>query len=198
MSEGGRWGPEGPPPEAYSRVTDAERFRPLHGAMWKIIGRLENDFEVEREDGHGLDEELEKGLELAGPSVRLSPRNAGAAPFAVVFSNFPGLHVRFGRWYKEPFPSCGCDACDESAEGEIERLSEMVEDVTAGRFREALRRPLISFMGSGWMETKLWSPDGRRSTSRSRVDRVSAHRMSGGRRRLDLDWEPWQPRQSAG
>ena len=191
MSEGGRWGPEGPPPEAYSRVTNAERFRPLHGAMLEIIGRLENDFEVEREDGYGLDEELEKGLELAGPSVRLNPRNAGAAPIGVVFSNFPGLHLRFGRWYKEPFPSCGCDACDESAEGEIERLAEMVEDVTAGRFREALRRPLIPFLGSAWWETKMWSPDGRRSIRRSRVDRRSADRMSGGRRRLVLDWESW-------
>ena len=76
-------------------------------------------------------------------------------------------------------------------EGEIERLSEMVEDVIAGRFRETLRRPLISFMVSAWMETKMWSPDGRRSTRRSRVDRLSAHRMSGGRRRLDLKWEPW-------
>ena len=198
MSEGGRWGPEGPPPEAYSRVTNAERFRPLHGAMLEIIGRLENEFEVERRDEYGLDEELERGLDLAGPSVRLNPRNAGAAPIGVVFSKFPGLHVRFGRWYREPFPRCGCDACDESAEGEIERLSEMVEDVTAGRFREALRRPLISFWGSAWWETKFWSPAGRRSTSRSRVDRVSAHRMSGGRRRVDLDWEPWQPRQSAG
>ena len=191
MSRGSRWGPEGPPEEAYSRVTDAERFRPLHGAMREIIGRLENDFEVEREDGYGLDEELERGLELAGPSVRLSPRNAGAAPIGVVFTKFPGLHLRFGRWYKEPFPSCGCDACDESAEGEIERLTEMVEDVTAGRFREALRRPLISFWGSAWRETKFWSPDGRRSTRTSRVDRASADRMTGGRRRLELDWEPW-------
>ena len=83
-------------------------------------------------------------------------------------------------------------------EGEIERLSEMVEEVTAGRFRETLRRPLIPFLGAAWWETKMWSPDGRRSTRRSRVDRVSAHRMSGGRRRLELDWEPWQPRQSGG
>ena len=36
MSEGSRWGPEGPPLEAYSRVTDADRFRPLHGAMLEI------------------------------------------------------------------------------------------------------------------------------------------------------------------
>ena len=104
MSEGSRWGPEGPPEEAYSCVTDAERFRPLHGAMREIVGRLENDFEVEREEGYGLDEDLEKRLELAGPSVRLNPRSAGAAPIAVVFTNFPGVHLRFGRWYKEPFP----------------------------------------------------------------------------------------------
>ena len=191
MPEGGWWGVEGPPEEAYSRVTNAERFRPLHGAMREIIRRLESDFEVEREDGFGLDADLEKRLELAGPSVRLTPRNAGAAPIAVVFTTFPGLRLRFGRWYEEPFPDCGCDACDESAAGEIERLNEMVEDVIAGRFRETLRRPLISFMGSSWLETRFWSPDGFRSRSGSRVWREDAERMSGGRRRLVLDWKSW-------
>ncbi len=28
----------------------------------------------------------------------------------------------------------------------------------------------------------------------SRIDGLSAHRMSGGRRRLDLDWKPWHRR----
>ena len=195
MSGWSRWGSEGPPPEAYSRVTNAERFRPLHPAMQEIIDRLENDFDVERTDGYGLDEELEGNADLAGPCVRLSPRNPDAAPIAVVFSVFPGLHVRFGRWHIEPFPNCGCDACDESAEGEIERLNERVNDVTAGRFREAIRRPLLSFMGSGWKETKFWSSVGR-SSSGTRVDHLSALRMSGGRRRLDLNWKPWRRRQT--
>ena len=132
MSERRRWGPEGPPEDAYSRVTNAERFRPLHPTMLEIIGRLENGFEVERTEGYGLDEELEKGLGLARPCVRLSPRDPDAAPIAVLFSAFPGLHVRFGRWHTEAFPSCGCDACDESAEDQIERLNEMVDDTTAG------------------------------------------------------------------
>ena len=195
-----RWGPEGPPPEAYSRVTDAERFRPLHPAMLEIISRLENDFEVERTEGYGLDEELERGLELAGPFVRLSPRDPDAAPITVAFSTFPSLYVRFGRWCKEPFPDCGCDACDESADGEIERLKEMVDDVTAGRFREAIQCPLLSSRGPGWRETKFWSPDpdGRRSSRRSRVDGLRAREMSGGRRRLDLDWKPWPRRQTTG
>ncbi len=185
---------------AYSRVTNPERFQPLHTAMLEIIGRLENDFEVERTEGYGLDEELEKNLDLARPDIRLTPRDPDAAPIVVVFTAFPGLHVRFGRWYKEPFPDCGCDACDESAEGEIERLNDMIDDVTAGRFYEGIEIPLISFQGTGWIETRFWSPDETRSSissrSRSRVSGQRARELSGGRRRLDLDWKPWPLRKT--
>ena len=146
--------------------------------MLEIIGRLENDFEVERTEGYGLDEELERGLDLARPDVKLIPADPDAAPIAVVFTAFPGLHLRFGRWYIEPFPDCGCDACDESAEGEIERLNEMVDDVTAGRFREAIEIPLMSFMGSGWREAKFWSPDERRSSTRSQSSPTGIRRQS--------------------
>ena len=186
---------ESPEDPAYSRVTNPERFRPLHSAMLEVLARLENDFDVERTEGYGLDTELERGLKPARPHVRLDPRDPEAAPIAVVFSTFPGLNVRFGRWFSEPFPSCGCDACDESAESEIERLNEMVDDVVAGRFREAIRRPLISFRGTGWRETNFWSSVGRR-TNRSRVDGLRAREMSGGRRRLDLNWKPWRRRRT--
>lgn len=128
-------GKAGPPPDpAYSRVTNAERFRPLHAAMLEMLGRLERDFDVERTERHRRDAELVPGLNLERPQVRLSPLDPDAAPIAVVFSTFPGLHVRCGRWYREPFPSCGCDACDASADGEIERLTGMVDDVVAGGF----------------------------------------------------------------
>ena len=184
--------------EAYSRVTNSDRFRPLHTAMLEIMVRLESQFEVDRTEGYGLDKKLERGMDLSRPGVRLTPRDSEAASIAVSFSTFPGLHVRFGRWYLEPFPVCGCDACDESAEGEIERLNDMVDDVTAGRFREAIRRPLISFRGSGWMETRFWSADDTRSwrmsQRKSRVDGPRAREMAGGRRRLDLDWKPWRRR----
>ena len=102
---------------AYSRVANPERFRPLRTAMLEVIDRLENDFDLERTEGYGLDEELERGMDLARPDVRLTPKDPDAAPIVVVFSTFPGLRVRFGRWYIEPFPDCGCDACDESARG---------------------------------------------------------------------------------
>ena len=192
----GLGGEESPTDPAYSRVTNPERFQPLHEVMLEIIARLENDFKVERTEGYGLDQELEKNLDIARPDVKLTPRDPDAAPIVVVFTAFPGLHVRFGRWYKEPFPDCGCDACDESAEGEIERLNDMIDDVTAGRFREAIEIPLISFQGTGWIETRFWSPDGRRSQGRSRINGQRAREMSGGRRRLDLDWKPWPRRKT--
>ena len=154
---------ETPEDQAYGRVTNAERFLPLHSAMLEIIGRLKNDFDVEHTEGYGLDAGLERGLDLARPGVRLDPSDSDAAPIAVVFSTFPGLNVRFGRWFNEPYPSCGRDACDETAEGEIERLNELVDDVVAGRFCEAIRRPLISFRGTGWRETNFWSSVGRRT-----------------------------------
>ena len=114
-----------PTDPAYSRVTNPERFRPLHTAMLAIIDRLESDFEVERAEGFGLDKKLERGLNLARADVILAPRDADAPPIAVVFTAFPGLRLWLGRWYIEPFPGCGCDACDESAEatrrGEVYR-----------------------------------------------------------------------------
>ena len=68
MSSGSRWEHSAPPLEAYSRVTDAERFMPLHTAMMDLILRLETAFHIERVEGYGLDEELEKPFNLARSS----------------------------------------------------------------------------------------------------------------------------------
>jgi hypothetical protein len=185
-----RWGPEGPPPEAYSRVTNAERFRPLHSFIVGLISRLEADFDVDRLDGYGLDDELER-VDLVRPSIKLLPRDPGAAPIVVAFTAFPGLVVRVGRWLTDTFPGCGCDACDETADGEAARLTQMVDSLTAGRFCEAIWVPPV---GDGWQESEFWSPSGRFS-SRSSVDRSRARQVLAGSHRLALEWRPWPPRE---
>lgn len=186
---------ESPTDPAYGPVTNPERFRPLHSTMLETIDRLENEFDIERTEGYGLNWELNKVHEPARPNVRITPRDPAAAPIVTAFSTFPGLIVRFGRWHIEPFPTCGCDACDESPEVEIERLNEIVDDVTAGRFRETIESPWISFMGLGWLEIRFWSAeDGRtslRSRRRTRVDGRRARQMASGHRRMDLNWKPW-------
>jgi Family of unknown function (DUF6226) len=182
-----RWGPYGPPPEAYSRVTNLERFRPLHTFMVELIGRLEAAFDVERLEGCRLDDELERG-DPVRPSIKLVPRDPRAAPILVSFTAFPGLRVRVGRWYIDTFPSCGCDACDETADGEAARLTQMVDDVTGGRFREAIWVPVV---GDAWQESEFWSPCGRSSSSRTPIDRFRATQMLAGSDCLRFEWRPW-------
>ena len=95
---GNRWGIEGPPPEAYSRITDPERFRALHDFAVRLLSRLEATFDVDRLEAYGVDHELEDRSDLVRPSVKLIPRSPDAAPIVLVFTAFPGLHVRLGRW----------------------------------------------------------------------------------------------------
>lgn len=65
-----RWGPDGPPPEACSRVTNPERFRPLHDFALTLLAQLHASFDVDRIGGHGRDRELEASA-VERPSVRL-------------------------------------------------------------------------------------------------------------------------------
>ena len=183
-------GTSGPPDEAYSRVTNPERFAPLHEFADALLNRLEAEFAVERVEDYGLDPEL-KTLELARPSVRLTPEDADAAPVLFKFTTFPSLMVRCGRWYTEPFPDCGCDACDETAEVAAEQLELLVDDVTAGRFREEIVLPTV---GDAWHSRKFWSPDGRRSRSEGRLDRARAQKLLAGNDRSLYEWKPWPVR----
>ena len=135
-----KYGVEQPPDEPYGRVTNPERFRPLHHAVLEMLNALESRFDVERVEGYGLDKELEKASSqpASRPAITLKPIHPESAPITVVFTDFPGLHIRFGRWFTDSFPSCGCDACDESADGEMERATELIDSLTSGGFREAV------------------------------------------------------------
>jgi Family of unknown function (DUF6226) len=103
-----RWGPEGPPPEAYSRVTNPEWFRPLHDVALTLLEQLHASFNVERVEGYGLDSELEVG-DLARPGVKLIPRDSNAAPLTIILTTFPGLKVRLQlvhRWVPSMWLRC--------------------------------------------------------------------------------------------
>ena len=176
---GDRWGAEGPPLEAYSRVTNPERFASLHDVAAELLDRLELEFDAERAEGYGLDPELEEGYKLAHPSVTLVPRDVGAAPIVVAFSAFPGVLVRFGRWCTAAFPTCGCDAGHEAAESETERLKSQIDNLTAGRFREAIRIPAE---GAAWKESEFWSGGGR-CAQKSQLDPARARQLVAARDR---------------
>jgi len=185
-----RWGAEGPPLEAYSRVTNAERFAPLHVVAAELLDELELKFDVERAQGYGLDSELEEGWKPARPPVTLVPRDVRAGPLVVGFSVFPGLRIRFGRWCMMAFPACGCDACDETAESESEQLKALFENLTAGRFREAIRIPAHGGASKEW---ESWSAAGRYAQV-SELDRDRARQLVAGGGGSSYYWMPWPRR----
>jgi len=185
-----RWGAAGPPLEAYSRVTNRERFASLHDSAAGCLDRLEREFETERREAYGLDLELEHDCNLSRPSVALLPCDVGAAPLIIAFSDFPGLRVRFGRWYVVAFPTCGCDACDETAETEAERLGSLIDNMTAGRFREVIR---VRADGTAWKESEFWSTGGS-CAEELRLDQTRTRKLLDECERRSFEWGPWPRR----
>jgi hypothetical protein len=194
LNMNGTWGrTDGAPPDAYSRVTNPERFVPLHDEAAKLLGQLEAEYDVERAEGYGLDPRLERIYKLARASVALRPRDAAAAPLVVAFSAFPGLHVRCGRWATTAFPNCGCDACAETLEGEVERLKSLIDDLTGGRFREGIR---VAANGDEWTEWEFWRTGKHSMRHSSRLDPALARELIAGHE-PPQEWGPW-PRGSSG
>ncbi len=178
-------GPQGPPREAYSRVTEPERFLPLVNWTLELLSRLESEYEVSRDEGYCLDPYLTVTNPFR-PTVRLTPRQDNSAPVAVAFNELPGIYVRFGRFRIEPFPDCACDGCDEDAEEQFERFRQTIEALVAGRFREWF---LSLPNGAGLLGHESWS-DSHRRTGRSRVEPGGVSHYSDGGDRV-WEWEPW-------
>lgn len=190
----GRWGPVGPPEDAYGRVTNPERFPPLHGIAHRLVDELCRRFTVDHTTADELDEELVRsasaqGIVLAHPTIRLTPQHPDQAAIVLAFTGFPGLRVRFGRWYKCSFPDCGCDACDETAEGETERLRWHVTKVVEGRYREAV---FLDRDGTSWIQREFGS-DTDWSCTRQPVTPELARRFLA-ENGTDRRFRPWSPR----
>jgi hypothetical protein len=129
-----RWGSEGPPLDAYSRVTDPHRYAALGDVADELVADLVRRYDVE------VDDEPVDGPRDTS-AVRLRPRSVDSADLVVVRTDF-GVRLRAGRWAEESFPSCGCDACDEDVVDVSDELREYVADVVGGRLEEELRRGL--------------------------------------------------------
>jgi hypothetical protein len=170
----------------YGRVTNAVRFAMLHAVALELLDRLQSDFDVERIEPYERDAELDRfgRIPLARPTVALVPRHPGCAPVVVAFSSFPGLLVRVGQRYPLAFPGCGCDACDESAEGEADRFRRLVHAITLGHCREYLER-----RGDG--EATLvwaWESAGQQWRELLPLKSTDASRVELG---LTSRWKPW-------
>jgi hypothetical protein len=164
-----------PPDDAYGRVTNPERYRPLHAVADAVVAELVANFAVTADETPGARPESFARANVER-SVLLTPEGGGA-PIAVGWTTFPGVIVACGWWYHEPFPGCGCDACDEDP-SELERLLRgCVDDVTSGRFQESITSDLRCTHefpnSSGWEQLT--------------PDQMPAGATPGMR----SDWKPW-------
>lgn len=182
---GNRWGPAGPPDEAYSRVTDPQRYAPLHAIARDVLDDLQRRFDV---TAHASSE-LDPNRTTQAPVTTLAPPDPGASPLSVTFTAFPGLVVRFGRTQREPIPECGCDACDETVDDCASLLREIIDAVTAGAFGERIIQAADGRWHERWRVTELGS--------RSNRTPVTAEKALLLRQELGSDdarWAPWPAR----
>ncbi|WP_147796657.1 DUF6226 family protein [Cellulomonas sp. Y8] len=132
---GERW-PDGPPAEAYGRVSHPERFAPLHAVADALVRHLVARYDVDATDDPACAGDVRVGLPEVARAVRLAPRRPAAAALTVVWTAFPGVVLHAGLLQDFPFPVCGCDACDEPWPRVAGDLEWHVGVVVGGGYRE--------------------------------------------------------------
>ncbi len=181
-------------PDAYSRVTNPERFRALILHALAVFDHLRVTFDVTQRASFEPLPVLLAPFEQARPPITLVPAAPDAAPLGIAFTRFPGIIVRYGRWHATPFPSCGCDACNENARAEAVRLDLLVRRVVAGQFTEELRTPLL--FGDAHLSHRLGcGDDGDGCTAGwTLIPRSVARSLRGSASRITR-WQPWPRKQ---
>lgn len=124
-----------PPDDAYSQVTDPERYAVLRPFALAVLDDLEAEFDVRRESPDEVSGGAAEHVSWSEP-VRLRPAAPGAATLTVAFTTFPGVIVRFGEATDLVLPFCGCDACDDLVQDLAEDLRFHVEALVTGGFSE--------------------------------------------------------------
>jgi len=108
----------------------------LHQVVDRIVERLCNEFDVERDDNPPLPM---TDTDMLVRAVRLVPKGPGA-PVTLICTNFPGVHVAFGESHTWGYPICGCDACNDDPVDLAEELEADVFAVVRGHFTEYRNR----------------------------------------------------------
>jgi hypothetical protein len=161
---GERW-PDLPPDDAYSVVSNPDRYEPLHIVAraleaWLLDNYLAQPAAPSEPPGPP------RLPESVVTEVALAPAEPNQAVLTFTLTSFPGVTLRAGVHYGAAFPSCGCDACDEDVLGQIEELEETVFAIVEGRFTE---RESATETGYS-LEGETWSRSG--STPRTPSDPV--------------------------
>lgn len=189
-----RWGPDGPPPEAYSRVTRDLAAVTAGFSAWldDLPRRLTAAYDCVVAEPSAV--ELERFGDAPGPLDEVyvvQPAQESSAPLLVArrtYDGGAGVLLRTGVAIDEGIPSCFCDACDEDSESLVGQVDEVLATLTGGcrEFRRPYRRPLRERLAGGpWLEHGYERQDGTTSTHASADVRGEP---------FDRTWVPWRRR----
>ena len=174
---------------ATRRTSNLERFAPLETIADSLIRHLSETYEVVVEDDPALATELQHARDDVMRAMRIT--SGDGAPLTFVFTSFPSVIVHAGEFLDLLYPTCGCDACDESWDTVADELEWQVLAVAAGGLAESVREgepptidmllesPGVASIGGG-MSTDMVPPE--------RLERARGV-LAGGRR-----WSAWTPR----
>ncbi|MCS3844355.1 DUF6226 family protein [Microbacterium sp. AK031] len=185
IAYGDRWGPDSPPSDSYSVLSNVERFRPLHQVAQALIDALASEYAVTVEDDLALASDLMHDRDDVIRAVRITPDDSTAAPLTFVFTSFPSILVHAGLLHDFLYPVCGCDACDETWERVADSMEWDVQTVVEGGYEERAGR-----QGEAY---RLSDADGSRSSSGQSQDvpRARLDAASGALTEIDGAWTAW-------
>lgn len=125
---GHRWGVDEPPKVMYSECAHPERFEPIMTTARALLDHLEQRYDVNRA-------EIVRGEQTY---VTLTPRSGDGTALTVKFplTGLPGVDVRAGFRYRNWWPGCGCDACDDFVPDMIDELEDAVFAIVEGTMSE--------------------------------------------------------------
>lgn len=177
-----RWGPDGPPDEAYSRVTRDLAAVTAAFASWldELPERLVSSYHCRPRPTTAAEQQRLANAWTA-TTFAVEPADADCATLLVARGTFEGgtsALIGLGVATQELVPSCFCDACDEDSDSMIEQAGRLVRVATGGchEFRRPARHGLTR-----WLEQGYVAADG--SASCGGPDERGAP--------FARDWAPW-------
>lgn len=193
---GNRWLQAAVPDEAYSRVSQPERFAGLHEVADALVAYLLSHYDCVHQEGLEL---LPQQGGTANPgvkslrAVKVTPASPAGAPLVFEYLDFPSVQIHAGLLHAAPAPNCGCDACDETLDTAADELEQLVFAVVGGGFKEWFTGGL-----SPALHMSLTFPGGNSSSSAPlRFSSLPKERLRAARGRfknLPGGWQPWTTR----
>lgn len=97
INYGNRWDSASPPEDAYSRLSNVQRFAPLHAVAFALVEWLQSTFDATVEETLTAASDLIRIPDDVVRVIRVVPSEPKAASLTFVLRQFLGVYLHAGR-----------------------------------------------------------------------------------------------------